>query len=666
MLMREFLDDVSARTPWVNQWGLAGMLCVRDPNRIINGEKKPCFEWKAGPDGVVPSGIEAIGCGGWDEAGNLRWVGIDLDVGHGKPEHQYATVADAFSAAAAIRTLVGGAAEIRTSKSGSGLHVRVAIAEGVKNGRENAPKIAKWIARTLNIRCDRAVLGRQNLWFWAKDAVATAFNECEPCAGTWTPPAEAFQDAAPATSTATSPAGAVVVNGGWVVERARKYLREVPPSVSGSGGHDAAFYAACRLVQGFNLPEGDALALLLEWNAGCQPPWSEAELRHKVVDAARAPGGRGYLLNGKTATQPPVPPTPREQEQEQSGNAQEQQEEKAASIWLESRDLLEYDTDDDKNNLLGNRYLCKGSGLLFVGGTGYGKSSALMQAATLWALGEPFFGIAPVRPLRIAIIQAENDRGDMSEQHKGVMNGLNLLDRREELAGMLKFCHMCSLTGESVAKFVRQTVLAFNSDLVILDPLFSYLGGDINSAKDVGHFLRNLLNPIGQETGAAFLIAHHTTKPVKSTADKLSWTGGDFAYIGAGSAEMANWARAVMSIRQEGEGTFELRASKRGTRSGMTGDDQGATAKPSVIYIKHAEQGICWERGETPVNPKIEADRAETAEIISLIPANGMTYTELRQLVMLSRKCESKAAEAYISRKIVQFTKFTYKRYYQK
>jgi len=65
----------------------------------------------------------------------------------------------------------------------------------------------------------------------------------------------------------------------------------------------------------------------------------------------------------------------------------------------------------EKNNLLGNRFLCVEGGMLFVGPSGIGKSSASIQQDILWALGRPAFGIKPARPLRILTIQAENMTG---------------------------------------------------------------------------------------------------------------------------------------------------------------------------------------------------------------------------------------------------------------
>lgn len=82
-----------------------------------------------------------------------------------------------------------------------------------------------------------------------------------------------------------------------VIERARRYISKLPPSIAGCGGHNACFHAACVLAIGFGLPEHEVYGLLCEWNQQCQPPWSERELRHKVSQALKQPGQRNYLRN---------------------------------------------------------------------------------------------------------------------------------------------------------------------------------------------------------------------------------------------------------------------------------------------------------------------------------------------------------------------------------
>lgn len=85
---------------------------------------------------------------------------------------------------------------------------------------------------------------------------------------------------------------------GHLAHRIREYLKKPDVAVAGMKGHDRTFYVANRLVRGYNLSPADAYPFFAEWNQTCDPPWSEQELLHKLNDAERAPGSRGFLLNG--------------------------------------------------------------------------------------------------------------------------------------------------------------------------------------------------------------------------------------------------------------------------------------------------------------------------------------------------------------------------------
>lgn len=79
------------------------------------------------------------------------------------------------------------------------------------------------------------------------------------------------------------------------VDRARAYVAAIPSAVAGDSGHNQTFAVACKLVQ-FGLTPAEAWPLLAEYNQRCEPPWSESELRHKLVDAfRRASGGSGSV-----------------------------------------------------------------------------------------------------------------------------------------------------------------------------------------------------------------------------------------------------------------------------------------------------------------------------------------------------------------------------------
>ena len=97
-----------------------------------------------------------------------------------------------------------------------------------------------------------------------------------------------------------------------LADRARKYVEKMPPAISGNGGHDALFAVACVLIHGFDVPEPEAWLLLCEYNARCQPPWSQRELRHKLSEVRRVSHLKplGHLLSdgGKTTPQSSSPP----------------------------------------------------------------------------------------------------------------------------------------------------------------------------------------------------------------------------------------------------------------------------------------------------------------------------------------------------------------------
>jgi len=248
----------------------------------------------------------------------------------------------------------------------------------------------------------------------------------------------------------------------------------------------------------------------------------------------------------------------------------------------------------DPDELLRSRFLCRGGAALLIGPTGVGKSSLSMQAAVLWALGFPAFGLEPARPLKILIVQAENDDGDLAEMRDGVIAGLNLRDgdRDKACAGILILTED-TRTREGFAAFLDKTLRARPVDLVIVDPAFAYLGGDASSQRDVSPFLRNMLNPVIHKHRVGLILVHHVNKP-PSGEQKPQWQAGDYAYLGAGSAEFANWARAVIAIRSIGsDQVFELRLAKRGRRAGWKDAFGNPTNSRHIAY--HREPGvICW------------------------------------------------------------------------
>ena len=281
---------------------------------------------------------------------------------------------------------------------------------------------------------------------------------------------------------------------------------------------------------------------------------------------------------------------------------------------------------DDPNELLKKRFLCRGGGLLLVGPTGIGKSSLAMQAMILWAIGLPLFGIEPVKPLKSLLIQAENDEGDLAEMRDGVMAGLHLTDeQRQKAMENIMVVREDSRTGLMFFGAVVGPLLEkHRPDLLWIDPALAYLGGEAGSQKEVGGFLRNMLNPLVHDINCGVVVVHHTNKPA-SGKEKPDWSAGDFAYLGGGSAEWANWARAVIALRSLGShSVFELRAAKRGGRLGWMEAD-GET-KTFTKLIAHANEPgvICWREADPSERPETKKTKRiyTKADILPHVPAD--------------------------------------------
>ena len=251
------------------------------------------------------------------------------------------------------------------------------------------------------------------------------------------------------------------------------------------------------------------------------------------------------------------------------------------------RDLIHFDPANDPDNLIGNRWLTRGSSMIVSGGTGIGKSSLMMQIVIRWALGLDFFGITPVRPLKIGVVQAENDKGDLAEAFQGVAKGLSTTtEDMKRLQAQLEFRTESVRTGDSFLAYARRFIHRSKLDVIVADPLFSYFGGDLSDQGEVSVFLRNKLQPILHETKVVWIWMHHISKPQRKDGEPL--TTMELAHAGFGSSELANWAREIAVLHEVGQSKprrFQLAFCKRGSRLPATS-----------INLQHAASGIKWEQ----------------------------------------------------------------------
>jgi hypothetical protein len=260
-------------------------------------------------------------------------------------------------------------------------------------------------------------------------------------------------------------------------------------------------------------------------------------------------------------------------------------------------DLQAFDRNNDPNCLVGRRWLCKGGSLLFSGQAGAGKSSLLTQLCISWALGKDLWGMKPVRPMRIVILQSENDLGDLAEQWNDVSSAMWLTQAETAtLDENVAIYREAVKTGEAFGQLIEELVTRHNADFLMCDPLLGFSGGDISKQEFCSHFLRQILQPVLMRTGCCLIAAHHQNKPPKKKEDNVQST-----YDFTGSSELANWFRSTAIIRREHQEHphFILKLGKRGNRAGMR-DEKGNFTESLRIRHSKVRGQIKWEINDQP------------------------------------------------------------------
>lgn len=278
--------------------------------------------------------------------------------------------------------------------------------------------------------------------------------------------------------------------------------------------------------------------------------------------------------------------------------------------------------DVDPDEILKCRFLCRGSCLLLTAYSGIGKTVFAVQAAIMWALGTAFLGLRPSRALKILIINGEDDDHDLWEIKQGVIHHLQttmqipsntIAEAMDNIRIITAFTHTSTNFGILLTHCIKEA----NPDLIIVNPILTFLGGDAMMQKDVSIFLRNVINPVIKELNVALILIHHANKPGKGGAANDYLTN---AYNFAGSAEWINFSRATLTITPTSDpDIFKLIAAKRGSRLQWQKKEGGRTDQ---IYISHAKEfhHIYWrlatEDEIESIEQKKEKPRAKTAETV--------------------------------------------------
>ena len=260
------------------------------------------------------------------------------------------------------------------------------------------------------------------------------------------------------------------------------------------------------------------------------------------------------------------------------------------------------DEADDDNVLFSGNWLGRGGGLLITASSGVGKSSLIVQSLLSWSLGKEFLARPNNgRRLKCALVQSEDSQRDLQEIRDGMIKGFSSAgwteDEVNDAVGSMHIWSCVGKVGKDFCEWLRAQQHDDPVDIIAVNPIQGFFGGDISKQEDVSRFLREGLDPIlkgeyGTRPCAAVLVQH--TPKITATKDGNDAEVGNYGeYLGAGSHEWTDWTRAnLVFLKHKGSSDFfDLQAAKRGKRLGWIGPDGHPTIRK---LLAHSSGYIYW------------------------------------------------------------------------
>lgn len=341
------------------------------------------------------------------------------------------------------------------------------------------------------------------------------------------------------------------------LDRARAYIATMPGAVSGQGGHDQTFNAACRAAVDFGLGRDEVRLVLEEFNARCSPPWSEKDLEHKVDEAMKKAAASPDLGRALKSDKP------KKAAQSEAGTEdEEQQEDQAArvarikSLFLSPEALRAWAKEQPREWIVEG--LLPTRAVVFVTGVEKeaGKSSFVWSLVGQAERGGDFLN--RTLPKVRAVVLTEEDRSDLEEKLVAFGIGQAIVLPQERV-----FDEAMEDTVAAAAEVVREC----GAKIVVIDTFaaFAQLEGDAESKSGVAQLLKPLRR-LAREAGVLVLVIHHTSK--NSEAQGIRRNRGSTALTGIveGSLEVrasgsegsertldlkSRWGKASWAVKRE-------------------------------------------------------------------------------------------------------------------
>lgn len=307
--------------------------------------------------------------------------------------------------------------------------------------------------------------------------------------------------------------------------------------------------------------------------------------------------------------------------------------------------------DEDPTILFRHNWLAQGQSFMLVSSSGVGKSSMSVQMSFFWSQGLEFLA-APMRPLKVCIIQSEDSDRDLKEQREGMRIGFaehcewsrDLIAKAE--SEVVISPDFVGYAGDRFIERLKDFQRTNRFDLIVINPVQAFFGGDVSSQEDVSHFCREGLDPIMKDPAAPCCIGIVAHTPKQKSGDKQGRQSVDDygEYMIAGSHEWTDWARAafVFLKSEKYEGVYDFVAAKRGhvLRWKRSSDGERTTKK----HFAHSDGYIFWR----DVTAQVEAGAYSSGDGEGGVEDDGMMNAYVCALADFIKRGDSAVCRTFV------------------
>ena len=221
---------------------------------------------------------------------------------------------------------------------------------------------------------------------------------------------------------------------------------------------------------------------------------------------------------------------------------------------------------------------------MLSGAPGGKKSSFTLHWAAHLVLGKPFARLKSTGPVSVLYLQNEDTEDDLAAVIRGIMRQLNPTKKQcKMLEENLYLRTVLGLSGDRFIDMLAEQLKSLQPDIVVMDPLFAFMGADAVSQVMVTDFLRNQMAPLLRKYRCGWICVHHNKKERQGSPD------GTKAY---GSIEFSAYFRGIMELGSLKTGEVKLDIVKRARQADIR-DDHGGLIH-SVLLASGTDE-ITWD-----------------------------------------------------------------------